>query len=41
MNRIDYEHSPQLDVHKWSDHAEVNSFVDDVFNTHFKQKTNI
>jgi len=41
MNRNDYEHSRPLDVHRWSDHPEVNAFVDDIFNTYFKQKTNI
>ena len=41
MNRNDYEHSRLLDVHRWSDHPEVNAFVDDIFNTYFKQKTKI
>ena len=41
MNRNDYEHSRPLDVHRWSEHPEVNTFVDDIFNTYFKQKTNI
>ena len=26
MNRNDYEHSRPLDVHRWSEHPEVNSF---------------
>ena len=39
MNRNDYEHSRPLDVHRWSDHPEVNTFVDDIFNTFFKKKT--
>ncbi len=41
MNRNDYEHSRPLDVHRWSEHPEVNTFVDDIFNTYFKQKTDI
>ncbi|MDB2618406.1 hypothetical protein N9Y22_01940, partial [Alphaproteobacteria bacterium] len=41
MNRNDYEHSRPLDVHRWSEHPEVNAFVDDIFNTYFKLKTNI
>jgi hypothetical protein len=41
MNRNDYEHSRPLDVHRWSEHPEVNTFVDDIFNTFFKKKTNI
>ncbi|MDC0970207.1 hypothetical protein OAS37_07045 [Alphaproteobacteria bacterium] len=41
MNRNDYEHSRPLDVHRWSDHPEVNAFVDDIFNTYFKKKTGI
>ena len=27
MNRNDYEHSRPLDVHRWSEHPEVNTFV--------------
>ena len=41
MNRNDYEHSRPLDVHRWSEHPEVNTFVDDIFNTYFKKKTDI
>ena len=41
MNKKVYEHSRPLDVHKWSEHTEVNAFVDDIFNTYFKQKTNL
>ena len=41
MSRNDYEHSRPLDVHRWSDHPEVNTFVDDIFNTYFKKKTDI
>ena len=41
MKKEDYEHSRPLDVHRWSEHPEVNSFVDDIFNTYFKQKTKI
>ena len=35
MNKEVYEHSRPLDVHRWSEHPEVNSFVDDIFNTYF------
>ena len=41
MNKEVYEHSRPLDVHRWSEHPEVNAFVDDIFNTYFKQKTKI
>tara|TARA_B100001057_G_scaffold190122_1_gene190890 strand:- start:357 stop:695 length:339 start_codon:yes stop_codon:yes gene_type:complete len=41
MKVRDYTHSRPLDVHRWSDYPEVNTFVDDIFNTYFKQKTNI
>ena len=41
MNRNDYEHSRPLDVHRWSEHKEVNKFVDDIYNTYFKQKSSI
>ncbi len=27
MNKNDYEHSRPLDVHKWSEHTEVNKFI--------------
>ena len=41
MNKNEYEHSRPLDVHRWSEHTEVNKFVDDIYKTYFKQKTNI
>ena len=41
MNKEVYEHSRPLDVHRWSEHPEVNAFVDDIFNTYFKKKTDI
>ena len=41
MNRNDYEHSRPLDVHRWSEHPEVNTFVDDIFNMLFKLKHNL
>ena len=41
LNRNDYEHSRPLDVHRWSEHPEANTFGDDIFNTYFKHKTNI
>ena len=30
-NNIDYRNSRQLDVHTWSEYAEVNDFVDDIY----------
>ena len=30
MKQNDYEHSRPLDVHRWSEHKEVNKFVDDI-----------
>ncbi len=41
MKQNDYEHSRPLDVHRWSEHKEVNKFVDDIYNTYFKQKSSI
>ena len=41
MNKNDYVYSRPLDVHRWSEHTEVNKFVDDIYNTYFKQKTSI
>ena len=41
MNKNEYKHSRPLDVHRWSEHTEVNKFVDDIYKTYFKQKTNI
>ena len=47
MTRREYEHSRPLDVHRWSDHPEVNAFVDRIYqehihesgtNTHIKKK---
>ena len=32
----DLDHSRQLDVHVWSKHPEVNAFVDQVYEEHFK-----
>ncbi len=32
----DLDHSRQLDVHTWSDHPEVNAFVNEIYDTHFK-----
>ena len=40
MNKNDYEPQP-LNVHRWSEHKEVNKFVDDIYNTYFKQKSSI
>ena len=38
MNRRrDYEHSRPLDVHRWSDHPEVNAFVDRIYKEHIHQ----
>ena len=33
INPIDSRHSRPLDVHLWSEHAEVNNLVDFIFNT--------
>ena len=41
MNKNEYKHSRPLDVHRWSEYTEVNKFVDDIYKTYFKQKTNI
>ena len=41
MNKNDYENSRPLDVHRWSEHKEVNKIVDDIYNTYFKQKSSI
>ena len=36
------EISRPFDVHKWSDHPEVNNFVNSIYNNHFKlQKSNV
>ena len=38
MNRRrNYEHSRPLDVHRWSDHPEVNAFVDRIYKEHIHQ----
>ncbi len=37
MTRRDYEHSRPLDVHRWSDHPEVNAFVDRIYKDHIHQ----
>ena len=31
MTDRDYQHSRPLDVHRWSDHREINNLVDLVF----------
>ena len=33
MTNRDYQHSRQLDVHRWSDHPESNQFVDEIYDT--------
>ena len=38
MTVRDYQHSRPLDVHRWSDHPEVNSFVNAVFDRFLKKK---
>ena len=39
-NKLD--HSRQLDVHTWSDHPEVNTFVDEIYEAHFEgRKANV
>ena len=39
MNMTDrnYLHSRPLDVHRWSEHPEVNIFVDTIYNNDFRQ----
>ena len=37
MTRRDYEHSRPLDVHRWSDHPEVNAFVDRIYKEHIHE----
>ena len=37
MTVRDYEHSRPLDVHRWSDHPEVNAFVDRIYKEHIHQ----
>ena len=36
-SRRDYEHSRPLDVHRWSDHPEVNAFVNRIYKEHIHQ----
>ena len=37
-----YQPSRPFDVHKWSDHPEVNNFVNSIYDKHFKlQKSEI
>ena len=38
MTVRDYQHSRALDVHRWSDHLEVNSFVNAVFDQFLKKR---
>ena len=37
MTQRNYQHSRQLDVHRWSDHPEVSALVNEVFD-HFLKK---
>jgi len=37
MTERDYLYSRPLDVHRWSEHPEVNIFVDMIYNNDFKQ----
>ena len=37
MTVRDYEHSRPLDVHRWSDHPEVNAFVNRIYEEHIRQ----
>ena len=39
MEDRDYNHSRLLDVHRWSNHPEVNSFVDSIYNNYFKNNS--
>ena len=36
MTVRDYNYSRPLDVHRWSEHPEVNIFVDEIYNDKFK-----
>ncbi len=36
--RVNWDYSRHIDVHKWSDHQEVNSFVDQIYIDHFQQE---
>ena len=37
MTRRNYEHSRPLDVHRWSEHPEVNTFVNRIYEEHIQQ----
>ena len=37
MTRRNYEHSRPLDVHRWSDHPEVNAFVNRIYEEYIHQ----
>ena len=37
MTERNYLHSRPLDVHRWSEHPEVNIFVDTIYNNDFRQ----
>ena len=37
MRDRNYLHSRPLDVHRWSEHPEVNIFVDTIYNNDFRQ----
>lgn len=37
MAERNYDYSRPLDVHRWSNHPEVNSFVDQIYNEHIHQ----
>ncbi len=39
MEDRDYKHSRPLDVHRWSNHPEVNSFVDSIYDNYFKNNS--
>ena len=36
MTERDYDYSRPLDVHRWSEHPEVNIFLDTIYNNDFK-----
>ena len=36
MTDRDYNHSRPLDVHRWSNFPEVNTFIDELYNNHIK-----
>ena len=41
MNKNDYEFSCSLDVHRWSEHKEVNKFGDYIYKAYLKKKSSI